>query len=129
MGGMGAYRPEANLRVMKVQEVILRAVSGQMSWLDAADVLRWSPRTLRRWRRRYERYGYDGLFDRRRRRPSPRRVPLKTAEKVLRLYREEYADFNVRHFHEKRVEAHGILLSYQWVKEALQTAGLVARRR
>jgi hypothetical protein len=64
---MGAYGPEANLRVMKVQEVILRAVSGQMSWLDAADVLRWSPRTLRRWRRRYERYGYDGLFDRRRR--------------------------------------------------------------
>jgi transposase len=129
VGGMDAYRPEENLRVMKVQEVILRAVSGQMSWLDAADILRWSPRTLRRWRWRYEHYGYDGLFDRRRRRPSPRRVPLKSAERVLRLYREEYADFNVRHFHEKLVEEHGIQLSYQWVKEALQTAGLVARRR
>ncbi len=126
---MDAYRPEETLRVMKVQEVILRAVSGQISWLDAADILRWSPRTLRRWRRRYERYGYDGLFDRRRRRPSPRRVPLRTAERVLRLYRQEYADFNVRHFHEKLVEQHGIRLSYQWVKEALQTAGLVARRR
>lgn len=125
---MEAYGREENLRVMKVQEVILRAVSGQISWLDAADILRWSPRTLRRWRRRYERDGYDGLFDRRKRRPSPRRVPLKLAARVLRLYREQYADFNVRHFHEKLVEEHGMALSYQWVKEALQTAGLVARR-
>lgn len=52
-------------------------------------------------------------------------MPLKTAEKVLRLYREEHAGWNVRHFHEKLVEEHGIRLSYQWVKCALQTAGLV----
>jgi len=113
---------------MKVQEVICRAMSGKISWLDAAEILRWSPRTLRRWRWRYEQYGYDGLFDRRKRRPSPKRVPMRTAERVLRLYREQYADFNVRHFHEKLVEDHGIELSYQWVKCALQTAGLVPQR-
>jgi transposase len=113
---------------MKVQEVITRAMSGHHSWLEAAEILRWSPRTLRRWRERYERHGYDGLFDRRKRRPSPRRVPLKTAERVLRLYREKHAGWNVRHFHEKLVEEHGIELSYQWVKCALQTAGLVRKR-
>ena len=113
---------------MKVQEVITRAMSGQISWLNAAEILRWSPRTLRRWRWRYERYGYDGLFDRRKRRPSPKRVPMKTAEKVLRLYRQEHAGWNVRHFHEKLGEEHGIKLSYQWVKCALQTAGLVPKR-
>ena len=50
---------------------------------------------------------------------------------VLRLYREEYPDFNVAHFHEKLVNKHGIELSYEWVKKALQTAGLVSvgRRR
>jgi transposase len=126
---MNKFGPEENLRVMKVQEIICRAMSGQISWLDAAEVLRWSPRTLRRWRVRYEHYGYDGLFDRRKRRPSPKRVPFKTAERVLRLYREGYHDFNVRHFHEKLVEEHGIKLSYQWVKCALQTAGLVEQRR
>ena len=112
---------------MKVQEVIMRAMSGKISWLEAAEILRWSPRTLRRWRERYERHGYDGLYDRRKKRPSPKRVPFKTAEKVLRLYRESHAGWNVRHFHEKLLEEHGVTLSYQWVKCALQTAGLVPK--
>jgi hypothetical protein len=56
---------------------------------------------MRRWRERYEERGYDGLYDHRKRQPSPKRVPLKAAEKVLQLYREKYFDFNVRHFHEK----------------------------
>jgi transposase len=114
---------------MKVQEILCRAMSGQISWWDAAEILRWSPRTLRRWRWRYEQRGYDGLYDRRKQRPSPKRVPMKTAERVLRLYREQYRDFNVRHFHEKLTQEHGIQLSYQWVKCALQTAGLVAKRQ
>src|SRR5207247_2412705 len=42
---------------------------------------------------------------------------------------EEYFDFNVRHFHEKLQQEHGIELSYSWVKQALQGAGLVGRRR
>jgi hypothetical protein len=50
-------------------------------------------------------------------------------EQVLRLYREEYFDFNVRHFHEKLAEVHDIRLSYTWVKLALQGAGLVNKER
>ena len=72
---------------------------------------------------------YDGLFDRRRGKPSPKRVPVTTVEKVLGLYREKYFDLNVRHFHEKLREQHQIDLSYSWVKSALQGAGLVARQR
>ena len=124
---MQHYGPAEQERIMKVQEVILRAVAGKISWLEAAEILRWSPRTLRRWRWRYEQYGYDGLFDRRKRRPSPKRVPLKLAGRVLRLYRERYSGFNVKHFHDKLKEEHGVVLSYQWVKVALQTAGLVPK--
>src|SRR3954471_19379259 len=58
-----------------------------------------------------------------------KRVPMKTVEEVLQLYREKYFDFNVQHFHEKLRELHGIELSYSWVKTALQTAGLVKRRK
>src|SRR5260370_40071434 len=36
---------------------------------------------------------------------------------------------NVQHFHEKLEAEHGIELSYAWVKQALQGAGLVARGR
>ena len=35
----------------------------------------------------------------------------------------------MRHFHEKLKEEHGIELSYSWVKQALQGAGLVVKRK
>jgi transposase len=116
-------------RTMKVQEVILRALAKRITWWQAAEILGISARQMRRWKRRYEEYGYDGLYDRRRQRPSPRRVAVETVEKILSLYREQYFDFNGRHFHEKLKEAHGIKLSYSWVKAALQGAGLVAKRK
>jgi transposase len=126
---MDAYSKRAVERAMKVQEVILRAIDGRLMWWEAAEILGVSCRTMRRWKWRYEQNGYDGLFDRRRQIPSPRRVPLKVVQQVLRLYREAYPDFNMRHFHEKLGTEHGIELSDQWVKTALQTAGLVAKER
>jgi transposase len=115
---------------MKVQEVILRARAKRLTWWQAAEILGISVGSLRRWRGRYEQYGYDPSadgFDRRRGRPSPKRVPLGTGEEVLRLYQEKYPDFNVRHFHEKLREEHGIRLSYTWLKLALPGAGSCLR--
>ena len=116
-------------RMMKVQEVILKAMAGSLKWWEAAEIIGITDRTMRRWRARYEKHGYDGLFDRRKRRPSPKRISVKELEKVLQLYREKYFDFNVKHFHEKLKEEHGIELSYTWVKLALQGAGLVAKQK
>lgn len=124
---MEHYPIPAMERTMKIQEVILKAMSGQIHWIQAAEIIGISDRSMRRWRDRYEQFGYDGLFDRRHKRPSPKRVPLKTAETILHLYRERYFDFNVKHFHEKLREEHGIRISYSWVKTALQEAGLVAK--
>ncbi len=123
------YTKAAMERAMKVQEVILRAISKQIHWFEAAKILGLSARQLRRLYYRYKNYGYDGLYDRRSGKPSPRRVPLGVAEQVFALYREKYFDFSVRHFHEKLWEEHGILLSYSWVKLALQGAGLVDQAR
>ena len=114
---------------MKVREVILKALAGKLKWWEAAEILAVTDRTLRRWRKRYEQQGYDGLWDYRKRQPSPKRVPVKQVEEVLRLYREKYFDFNVKHFHEKLVSEHNIKLSYTWVKTVLQESGLVSRRR
>ena len=126
---MRRYPDSAVERAMKVQEVIIRAASGQLTWWQAAEILGITDRHLRRLRDQWEPEGYDGLFDRRRQQPSPKRVPLATLEQVLQLYRTPYTDFNVQHFHEKLMEVHGIGLSYSWVKHALQVAGLVPRRR
>ena len=67
-----AYTRAAVERAMKVQEVILRALSDRQPWVQVAEVLGVSARTVRRLRWRYQRYGYDGLLDRRRRVPSAR---------------------------------------------------------
>jgi hypothetical protein len=68
-----AYSAGAMERAMKAQEVILRALSGQLTWLQAADIVGRSPRSIRRLRWRFEHRGYDGLLDHRRQTPSPKR--------------------------------------------------------
>lgn len=126
---MDSYSKAAVERAMKVQEVILRALAKKISWWQAAEIIGISDRSMRRWHQRYEEFGYDGLFDRRRGKPSPKRVPLAQVEQVLALYRDRYFDLNVQHFHEKLRQEHQIALSYSWVKQALQGAGLVKRGR
>jgi hypothetical protein len=79
-------------RAMKVLDVILRAIAKKLTWWEAAEIIGVSDRQMRRWRERYEQYGFDALLDRRRCQPSEKRVPLATVEQVLSLYR----DLNVR---------------------------------
>src|SRR6266550_349800 len=129
MRSMFCYRKAAVERAMKVQEVILRAMAKRITWWQAAEIIGISDRQMRRWRERYEEFGYDGLFDRRQGKPSPKRVPVARVEQVLGLYRDRYFDLNVRHFQEKLQHEHQIELSYSWVKLALQGAGLVRRGR
>ncbi len=114
---------------MKVQDVLLKAMAKRISWLAAAEIIGVTPRMMRRWRERLEEHGYSGLADRRKGKASLRRVPLKTAEEVLKLYQEKYYDLNVRHFREKLRDVHGIDLSYTWIYQALLGAGLVQKRR
>jgi len=113
---------------MKLQDVLLRAMAKKITWWQAAEIIGVTDRTMRRWRERLEEHGYDGLADRRKGRASSRRVPLQTCEEVLRLYQEKYFDLSMRHFHEKLREEHNIELSYTWVQQALQGAGLVKKR-
>jgi len=114
---------------MKLQDVLLKAMAKKITWWDAAEIIGVTDRTMRRWRERLDEHGYSGLGDRRKGKPSVRRVPLAIAEEVLRMYQETYYDLNMRHFHEKLKEEHGIELSYTWVQQALQGAGLVAMQR
>src|SRR6202166_4036894 len=126
---MFSYTQAAMERTMKVQDVILRAMAKKITWWQAAEIIGISDRQMRRWRERYEEFGFRGLFDRRRGKPSPKKMPVAVVEKVLGLYREKYFDLNVRHFHEKLQAEHQVEISYSWVKGLLQGAGLVAKER
>ena len=96
---------------MKLQDVILKAMAKKVTWLEAAEIIGICERTMRRMRQQYEEYGYNGLFDQRRRKRRYLRVPMETAERVLALYRDTYFDLSVRHFHEKLREEHAIEIS------------------
>jgi len=94
-------------RMMKVQDVLLKAMAKKITWWAAAEMVGVSDRTMRRWRERLEEHGYVGLADRRKGKPSPKRIPLATMEELLRLYREKYYDLNMRHFMKSSAKSTG----------------------
>src|SRR5438034_886902 len=58
---------------------------------------------------------------------SPRRAPEEELERMLGLFRDKYADFTVKHFHEQLQKRHGYVLGYTVTKHALHAAGLVRK--
>jgi hypothetical protein len=82
-------------RMMKLQDVILKAMAKKLTWMEAAEIAGMSVRNMQRKREVYQQHGYDGLFDQRRGKRSIHRVPMETAEKVLALYQERYFDLSV----------------------------------
>jgi len=122
--------PPAQERMMKVREVLMRAVSREITWIQAADILGCTARSLRRWKLRYQAVGIRGLVDGRTRgHRSPMRVQPGELEPLLELYRSRYSGFNVRHFCSIARREHGLKRSYSFVRQALQTAGLVRKSR
>lgn len=114
-------------RAMTRNEVIVRAIAGKLTWIQAADICRVSPRQMRRLKKRWEQWGYDGLVDSRSGKPRRKRIPMETIEKLCELRRERYMDFSVQHFWEKATEEHGLKISYTWAKLTLQAAGLAEK--
>ena len=62
MEGMVSYTQAAVERAMKVQEVILRAMAKKITWWQAAEIIGISDRQMRRWRERYEEFGFRGCL-------------------------------------------------------------------
>jgi transposase len=110
---------------MRFEDLLDRQERGELSQLEAAEVLGISERSFRRWRDRLRDEGPSGLADRRLGRPSDRRAGVAEISRMLDLYRGSYADFTVKHFHEQLVKRHGYKLGYTVTKVHLHRAGLV----
>jgi hypothetical protein len=105
----------------------MRAIAKELTGIQAAHICGITPRQMRRLKQAVERRGLEAVVDHRGRPPRRQRIPVATLEAVCALNRERYPDFSVQHFWEKRVEVHGIAISYTWTKLALQAAGLVQK--
>jgi transposase len=113
------------LREMKFAAIAGRWERHELSQIEAAEILGVTERTFRRWYRRYEEEGIDGLADRRLGKPSPKRVPAAWEDRLEQLYRERYRGFNAKHFWEHLVKDHGFPFSYTWAKSYLHRRQLV----
>jgi transposase len=113
------------LREMKFAAIAGRWQRQELSQLEAAEILGVTERTFRRWYRRYEEEGIEGLADRRLGKPSPKRVPAAWEDRLEQLYRERYSGFNAKHFWEHLVKDHGFPFSYSWAKSYLHRRQLV----
>ena len=113
------------LRMMKFEDVYGRTYRGELSQVEAGEILGMSERTFRRYRDRFEADGAEGLYDRRLDRASARRAGVDEVMSVLELFDTRYFDFTAKHFWEKLVAEHGVTRSYNWVRLTLQAHGRV----
>jgi len=114
---------------MRFEALLERQEEGALSQVEAAEMLGMSERSFRRWRDRLRDEGEAGLADRRLGKPSSRRAASEEISRMLKLYRERYEDFTVKHFHEQLVKRHRYKLGYTVTKVHLQRAGLVVRAK
>jgi hypothetical protein len=115
-------------RVMTKQQVMLKAINGEITWIQAADILGVTARHMRRMRNAVKHSGFGELVDGRGTRAARRlRIAPEGIGELCRLKREVYPDFSVRHFYEKATEKHGLGLSYNWARLVLQEAGVVEK--
>lgn len=116
-------------RMRKFKDVLRRVEARALSGAEAGELLGLSERQFRRYRRRYEESGEDGLLDRRLGKGSPRAVPAEEVVWMLELYRREYNGWRVAHFHDALKERHNFQWGYTWTKTQLHAAGLVPKAK
>src|SRR5216683_1396301 len=124
---MGTASIHEGVRRMRFSDLLDRTEAKELTQAAAAELLGINVRTFQRWAERYEAEGDDGLVDLRMGRRSPRRAPEEELERMLGLFRDKYADFTVKHFHEQLQKRHGYVLGYTVTKLALHAAGLVRK--
>src|SRR5579862_383874 len=122
---MDRTRLHEGIRAMRFEGMLDRQERGELSQVEAAELLGMSERSFRRWRDRLRDEGPAGLADRRLGKPSDRRASVTEIARMLELYQGSYADFTVKHFHEQLLKRHGYKLGYTVTKVHLQRAGLV----
>jgi transposase len=112
---------------MRFAEVYGRWDKGRLTQEEAAEILGVCDRTFRRYIERYEQGGMEGLYDGRLSQASVRRAPVDEVMEVIEGYRNRYLGWKVRHYYKYYREGGG-KRSYTWVKNRLQSSGLVCRK-
>lgn len=96
--------------------VISSCVKGDLACARAASLLNLTPRHVKRLKSRLRQGGEAALAHASRGRPSHRRLPQRTRDRILQLARTTYAGFNDHHLWEKLVEKEGLSLGRETLR-------------
>lgn len=110
---------------MRFEEAYGAWTEGRLTQEEAARLLGVCDRSFRRYINRYHELGLEGLIDKRLDQVSHRQAPVDEVLALETLYREHYDGWTVKHFFERYESTHGGQRSYTWVKQKLQSVGLV----
>lgn len=113
------------IRSMRFQDLYEKQKCKKLTQAQAAELLGMSERTFRRCSRRYEEEGAIGLADGRINKAAHNAAPVDEVSEILVLFETQYSQFNVSHFFDKYRLEHSGTRSYSWVKNALQSSGMV----
>ena len=114
------------IRKMRFEEAYEGWTESRLTQEEAARLLGVCDRTFRRYIDRYEDNGMEGLLDKRLTQVSLRRAPVDEVMAVVDRYRRRHRGWNVKHFY-RWYKQDGGQRSYTWVKNTLQSHGLVTR--
>jgi transposase len=112
---------------MRFEEVYFGWSESRLTQEEAAVILDVCDRTFRRYIDRYEESGVEGLSDKRLTQASFRRAPVDEVMAVADLYKIRHRGWNVKHFY-GWYQDEGGKRSYTWVKNTLQSSGLVFKK-
>jgi hypothetical protein len=111
-------------------DAVARLGAGKLTLQEAARVLGLSVRQVRRIRRAVERAGRTGLQHGNRAQVPVNKLRAAVRNRILRLRRTKYRDFNDAHFTEKLAEEQPpIRVSVRTVRRVLRAGGVAAVRR
>jgi len=114
------------IREMRFEELYFGWSESRLTQEEAARILGVCDRTFRRYIDRYEEAGISGLSDKRLTQASFRRAPVDEVMAVADRYKNRYQGWNVKHFY-SWYRRDGGRRSYSWVKNTLQSSGLVPK--
>lgn len=115
------------VRKMRFEEAYEGWKKGRLTQEEAASLLGVCERTFRRYLVSYEDKGMQGLIDQRLGQVSHRSAPVDEVAALTDLYSNRYRGFKVRHFYSWYLREHSGQRSYTWVKNKLQSKGLVEK--
>jgi transposase len=109
--------------------IIHQALDERITQTEAAFLTGLSDRQIRRIIKRIRKAGDEGICHQSRGKPSNHRIHRKVKEKTLRLFREDYKDFNLTHATEQLLETHGITINRETLRLWLTAADIPFKKR